>query len=151
MGMDVYGKEARSETGKYFRNNAWWWRPLARYCCEVAPEITSRCKYWQSNDGDGLGKADSLALADILQAKIDSGHTLIHEKKHNGALEMMPDEPCIHCHGTGRRTDMVCANGCNACQGKGSVRPSATYYPFSVENVEGFIAFLRDCGGFEIN
>jgi hypothetical protein len=23
-------------------------------------------------------------------------------------------------------------------------------YHFSVENVQGFVAFLRDCGGFEI-
>lgn len=151
MGMDVYGKAAKSETGKYFRNNAWWWRPLARYCAEIAPEVTSACTYWQSNDGDGLDAEASAKLADALQAEIDAGRTMLHEKRYNGSLELMQDEPCKHCHGTGRRTDMVVANGCNACYGKGSVRPSATFYPFSVENVEGFIAFLRDCGGFEIN
>jgi hypothetical protein len=29
MGMDVYGKEPKSDKGEYFRNNVWWWRPLA--------------------------------------------------------------------------------------------------------------------------
>jgi hypothetical protein len=34
MGMDVYG-----ESGNYFRNNVWWWRPLANYCQAIAPHI----------------------------------------------------------------------------------------------------------------
>jgi hypothetical protein len=35
MGFDVYGKSARSEKGEYFRNNVWWWRPLAEYVLET--------------------------------------------------------------------------------------------------------------------
>ena len=54
MGMDVIGKNPKNETGEYFRNNVWGWGPLATYVCQVAPEITAKCKYWQSNDGDGL-------------------------------------------------------------------------------------------------
>ena len=54
MGMDVYGKQPTADEGKYFRNNAWWWRPLADYCVEVAPAITAACTHWQSNDADGL-------------------------------------------------------------------------------------------------
>lgn len=150
MGMDIYGKSAKSKTGEYFRNNCWWWRPLANYCCEIAPEITARCRYWQSNDADGLNAADSIALADALQAEIDSGRALIYEKRYNGDLEMTPGIECDLCQGTGVRKDMKIENGCNKCSGVGYVRPYKTYYPFSVENVEGFIAFLRDCGGFEI-
>ena len=72
MGMDVYGKNPTSENGKYFRNNVWWWRPLAEYCKQIAPEITSKIKYLQSNDGDGLQtQEDCNILADKLQEAID--------------------------------------------------------------------------------
>jgi hypothetical protein len=39
---------------------------------------------------------------------------------------------------------------CNACNGTGRVPDFDTHYPFSVETVREFVAFLRACGGFEI-
>jgi hypothetical protein len=39
---------------------------------------------------------------------------------------------------------------CNKCQGAGYVRPWASHYPFSTENVAAFVAFLRESGGFAI-
>ena len=160
MGMDIYGKNPSGEQGKYFRNNAWWWRPLATYCCAVAPEITAACQYWQSNDGDGLDAEAAVALADALQQEINSNRTLLYEKQYTGAMESKPDEPCRICAGTGTRLPIPqCGAGdpragglkCNGCNATGYVRPSDTNYPFSVENVIEFIAFLRDSGGFEIN
>ena len=163
MGMDVYGKAPISKTGEYFRNNAWHWRPLAFYACELAPKITSACRHWQSNDGDGLDTAGAIALADRLQAEIDSGRCAIYAANYMARLDGTPDEDCPHCRGTGQRTEKL-INGlvggpwnsgepwsCNACDGKGHRRPYSTYYPFSVENVQAFVNFLRDCGGFEIN
>ena len=159
MGMDVYGKAATTEEGKYFRNNAWWWRPLASYCCEVAPEITAPCKYWQSNDGDGLDALGALALADVLESEIKAGRTLLYEKRYMGELEASPNVPCRICAGTGIRPPVPeCGAGdpnkggfkCNGCHGNGSVRPNSASYPFSVENVQEFITFLRGSGGFEI-
>ena len=38
MGMDVIGLKPTSKEGEYFRNNVWWWGPLADYCMEVAPD-----------------------------------------------------------------------------------------------------------------
>jgi hypothetical protein len=38
MGMDVRGEQPITEEGKYLCNNVWWWRPLAPYVCEIAPE-----------------------------------------------------------------------------------------------------------------
>jgi hypothetical protein len=35
-------------------------------------------------------------------------------------------------------------------RGTGYVRPDCTDYPFSIENVKEFVAFLKECGGFEI-
>ena len=159
MGMDVYGKKPLNETGEYFRNNVWWWQPLATYACEVAPAITAACKYWQSNDNDGLDAAGSIALADALQAEIDAGRTLIYDKKHNSAREAMANVPCDLCEGTGTRMPIPYRGAgdptkdglkCNGCDATGFVRPSATFYPFSTENVQEFVNFLRACGGFEI-
>lgn len=171
MGMDVYGSNPTNETGKYFRNNVWWWRPLATYVCEVAPEITSKCDHWQSNDGDGLNAANSIKLAKLLRDEISSGRTEAYAKIREAELNALPDKECWLCEGTGIRTDGVgAANGqpdkiidkeghprngekgwCNGCDGVGHVRPDSTSYGFSVENVSEFCDFLEFCGGFEIN
>lgn len=154
MGMDVMGKAASSKTGEYFRNNVWWWRRLAIYCCEVAPAITSACKSWHYNDGDGLDAEGAIKLADALDAEIAAGRTVTYERIYNGRLEMTPDEDCTICGGTGRRKEapMVGAGDlpCNGCDSKGHRHPDSTFYPFSVDNVREFAAFLRASGGFRI-
>ena len=68
MGFDIYGADPVTEEGKYFRNNVWWWRPLANYCLEVAPDATAACTHWHSNDGAGLSAEGALALADALRS-----------------------------------------------------------------------------------
>jgi len=149
LGMDLCGKQPNNETGEYFRNNVWWWRPLADYCCEIAPQYNGIS--WHSNDGDGLSAEDSVKLADILQALINDGSTARYEQKRKEMLDAMPDESCDLCDGTGTRNDAIVRGECNTCAGTGAVRPFDTYYPFSVDNVQLFVNFLRDCGGFEIN
>lgn len=159
MGMDVYGKKPTTEEGKYFRNNVWWWRPLARYVCEIAPQTAEKCRYWQSNDGDGLNAEDSADLARILETEVVSGRAASYEKRYASAQEMQADIVCDLCEGTGTRAP-VPQRGAgdpkrggtprNKCHGEGYVRPTSTYYPFSVDNVKEFITFLRGCGGFEI-
>jgi hypothetical protein len=172
MGMDVYGKNPTNEAGKYFRNNVWWWRPLATYILETAPQsITSQCEHWGTNDGDGLDAERSSKLADFLRSQIAFGQTKAYGEIRVAELAAMPDEPCDLCHATGTRSDGVGVSGgmttkviekeghprkgetgwCNKCDGVGHVRPYETHYPFSVENVAAFCTFLEACGGFEIN
>lgn len=154
MGMDVSGKKPTSEAGEYFRNNVWWWRPLWIYCTEVAPDLTSKVKYGQTNDGDGLNASDSQELARRLREEIESGRTLWYEKKYKQENDRTPDEPCSICGGTGKRLAAPevgpGTEHCNGCNGKGKIRPWSTEYPFSVDNVKEFAAFLEGCGGFEI-
>jgi hypothetical protein len=155
MGMDVIGKKPTSEVGNYFGSNCWAWPPLAEYFCEVAPEITSKCTCWQSNDGDGLSEGDSRILADILQNEIDSGRTETYAQRLRSELEMIPDEPCDICNGIGvwdaspddPTKDCIF---CSQCDGSGRLRPCATEDMFSVQEVLRFASFLRACGGFEI-
>ena|SRR5262245_36679885 len=98
MGFDLSGRNPSSEAGKYFCNNNAWWHPLAEYCCEVAPRITRTCKYWHSNDGDGLSAIACVALADRLQADIDSGRAARIEARNKAEIEArkarLPSEPC---------------------------------------------------------
>ena len=157
MGMDVYGKKPTAEVGNYFRNTGWWWHPLWKYVEEVAPRLAAKVEYAGSNDGDGLGARDSAKLAVILTAELDAGRTAQYAADYAARVEALPDEQCSLCGGTGTRSDdLAVANdwtkpgGCNACDGKGSRRPSATWYDFSADNVREFRDFVAACGGFEI-
>lgn len=73
MGMDVFGQDPTDAKGEYFRNNVWWWRPLAAYIEETHPEIAAHCTHWHSNDGDGLNAEQSKSLAEKLRQDIISG------------------------------------------------------------------------------
>jgi hypothetical protein len=159
--MDVYGRKPTGKEGEYFRNNAWWWHPLADYCMEIAPEIAARCKGWHSNDGDGLNGPDSASLADALQEEIRSGRCEANAKTREAefAALALPNVRCTTCQGTGvrtpsaeRGTDDTSASGikCNVCNGSGSVRLWPDAYPFDIENVQAFVNFLRGSGGFVI-
>ena len=174
MGMDIHGKAPSSNQGEYFRNNVWWWRPLADYCCAIAPDVTAACRYWQSNDGDGLNAEASLELARLLRAEKTAGRTAAYATTRDMEHAMLPDKVCSLCTGSGVRNDAVgvdmsqptrrieapefqpghprfgSVGWCNGCNGTGRLRPDETYYPFSVENVEEFVMFLEACGGFEI-
>ena len=165
MGMDVYGKNATVEVGGYFRNNVWWWRPLADFLTATYPDLTAGCTYWQSNDGDGLDAAGALALADALDRDLANGRVTAYADQYAAEIAALPDSECDLCQGTGLRTDEVGrANGldkprdpatgkggCNGCQGTGRRENWGKSYPFEVENVREFAAFLRHSGGFEIH
>ena len=170
MGMDVFGNDPKTDTGEYFRNNVWWWRPLWDYCCEVAPSLCENVS-GHFNDGDGLDEEGSKALAKILFDEIESGRTAAYEKAYNKHIADLPRETCDLCEGTGIRTDKVglemhmpqkelrpeiaiitgrTHGWCNACDGEGKRDSFDTSYPFSVENVLEFAQFVRDSGGFKI-
>jgi hypothetical protein len=175
MGMDVYGKAPTAKVGEYFRRSVWGWRPLADFVLANADEQARGCKYWHSNDGDGLDAAGAVALAERLNALVADGTAADWIKLRDAGLAVAADVGCEFCAGLGIRRDevgqrmgwvtavvgAVDADGrpnpragrvgsCNACGGRGSRRPSSTYYPLRVEDIQEFAAFLAACGGFEI-
>jgi hypothetical protein len=175
MGIDVIGRKPTSKEGEYFRNNVWWWRPLADYCMEIALDIAARCEGWHYNDGDGLNDRDSAALADALQREIDSGGCRRYAEIRKSVLEQLPNEPCDVREATGIRKAPPKyepspgdefpfagpewergagdpANGvkCPSCNSEGYVRPWRSHYDFEVENVQAFVTFLRGSDGFAI-
>jgi hypothetical protein len=152
MGMDVIGKSPASEQGQYFRSSLWWWHPLWLYCEKIAPDLIPADNLGHSNDGWGLDEHAARTLADRLAGAIASGKTQRFEEGYAAYLKALSLEPCKICGGTGYRAESSNTGPllCNGCGGKGKVPDFATQYPFSVENVREFAAFLRECGGFSI-
>jgi len=154
MGMDVYGKKAKSGVGEYFRNNVWWWHSLWEYCEKIAPDIIPKDNCGHSNDGWGLSCNGSLLLSERLTSLLESGKVKKYEEKYTKELSELPDEQCTICGGTGYRLPPPNVGPgnikCNGCEGKGKVKNYRASYPFSEKNVEVFRDFLRDCGGFKI-
>ncbi|MDR3351484.1 MAG: hypothetical protein LBO00_00375 [Zoogloeaceae bacterium] len=154
MGMDVLGISPVSEQGRRFHNTVWWWRPLWQYCEEIAPDLIPADNSGHSNNGWGLDASGALALANRLLEAVASGETQKYEERYRAHLEALPLEPCKICDGTGHRAEPPNTGpgplSCNACGGIGKRKNFATDYPFVVDNVREFTAFLRDCGGFNI-
>ena len=168
--MDVYGTAPVSDTGRYFRNNVWWWRPLWDYCVYIAPHLTKDVN-GDTNDGDGLDKEGAEALSRILLASLSDGRCIVYEAQYNLEVSQLPNEDCNICDKTGIRTDKIGkeqgqdskvlpddkaivlgreTGWCNGCDGFGWKPNWATHYPFSQENVREFAEFLAESGGFSI-
>lgn len=150
MGFDVYGKSPISEKGEYFRNNVWFWGPLATFVLEYCDVPEDEAEYWGSNDGQIVSAATAYKIAERLDSLLRSGMVKKYEQEREKWLESLPNKKCDLCHGTGYRNDEYMKGTCNGCLGKGTVRPWETNYPFYEENVEEFMEFCRESGGFEI-
>jgi|694.fasta_scaffold143088_3 hypothetical protein len=171
MGMDVYGNNPRSERGEYFRNNVWWWRPLAEYCENVHPDLVGDAEMWHYNDGYGLDDAGATALGQALVSDLADGTAEDWEKEYRQFLADLPRQDCELCGTTGIRTDEVGVKmgqheraldaevailvgrdfgWCNGCNGVGTRENWAAGYPFSLDNLREFANFLVECGGFRI-
>lgn len=150
MGMDVFGKNKDSEVGSYFRRNVWGWRPLAEMVTEMFPDLTAGCKYWQSNDGDGLDAAGSVALAKAINEAIADGRIAKYVRERDARLKALSKVECKICGGTGRRLWPDGVKECNACHGDKVVEPYDKWYSLDENDAKEFAAFLAECGGFEI-
>ena len=88
MGMDVCGMKPTSKVGRYFGRPAWTWHPLADCVLALAPLEASGCRDWHCNDGDGLEAAQSVKLADKLDALIESGAVAGYIEKFGEQVEV---------------------------------------------------------------
>ena len=95
MGMDVYGKNPKSEVGQYFRRNVWGWHPLWDYVENVHPEIAELVEHAHSNSGSGLGSRDSKKLAKLLMDDYNSGRVAHYVVERNKQLSVNPPKPVL--------------------------------------------------------
>ncbi len=103
MGMDVYGKSPKNETGEYFRRNVWGWRPLWDYCVDNFNDLVGEVS-GHYNDGDGLNNAGSLELARRIREQLKTGEAKDYIEKRNSRLASLERPNCELCQGTGIRT-----------------------------------------------
>jgi len=152
MGFDLYGEHPTTESGGYFRNNVWWWRPLWVYVVAVCMDVLTERDAIEGhlNNGHWIHARQAQAIAQRLATLLAAGDVKRYEQDYRARLDKLPLEPCEHCQGTGTRNDQHVKGQCNACNGRGKGETWATHYPFSVDNVREFADFCAHSGGFRI-
>lgn len=155
----------QEQAGTYFRNNVWWWRPLADYIIEFTNCVDEKdFASWHENGGHQVSEADANAIANQLEHLISTGHAKEYadkyekdrrvELEHNNKIKVLEEQlqekvkkatgnknvaPCDYPEQYREEWDRL----------QRAIRWSANY-PFTVDNVKEFIQFARNSGGFEI-
>lgn len=153
MGMDVYGinpklksepptidwesKPSQEETdayfearekwelenpGSYFRNNIWWWHPLWDFVCISCGDFMTEedAEHGHHNGGHEIDEEKAEQIVERLTFLLKIGGVKKYEEERQAHLEALPEDDFNR------------------------------NYPFSVENVEEFVEFVKDSGGFQI-
>lgn len=155
MGMDVYGRDPDNESGKYFRANVWYWRPLWGMIEDLYPTFAVKVPNAHYNDGDGLDAEDSYLLSQIMKIDIESGRLSEYVNSYEADRQNIPQVDCEYCSKTGYRIwpqsdGSVFQKECNVCSGTLKVDHFAKSYPMHIDVVKEFQLFMEHCGGFSI-
>ena len=152
-----YEEWQKENSGVYFRNNVWWWRPLWHFVTAACDNILTEKDVEQGswNDGHKISKTKAGRIAIKLYAMISNGQVKEYEEGYKKELASLEQVDCDLCDTTGKRkkppergagTHMEC----NSCNGTGKVDDWAKSYPFSEDNVRKFANFCANSGGFRI-
>jgi hypothetical protein len=154
-----------NQSGTYFRNNVWWWRPLAEYVLnytKVIPEHEQES--WQYNDCTEVSKQNAEMIGQQLDHLIKIGHAKQFEKsyektrkkieKHNEKVEKELETFSQSVKKKMRNDNLAPKDFPEEDHKKWEEiykkRNSSGSYPFSEENVKEFSEFCKNCGGFTI-
>jgi hypothetical protein len=151
----------QSQSGTYFRNNCWWWRPLAEYVIRFTKVVSDKdAVSWGFNDCHEVSKEDAEMISQQLDHLISTNHTKDYEvrynklvalgEEHNAKIQKQIDK----LNNLPRNKDLAPAN----YNKKDKVEWDRLYnkqksiasYPFSVKNVKAFSDFCKNSGGFTI-
>ena len=158
-------KFLKENVGHYFRNNVWWWRPLANYVIKFTGCIDeSDHEYWSENGGHEVDDQTAKQIHNQLKVLIESGHTKKFEddyekerlraEKHNDKVEKELKKFCKSVEKKLGKTNLAPMNFPKADKDKWdeiyNKKLWSASYPFSVENVKEFAEFCRFSGGFKI-
>jgi len=151
--------------GVYFRNNCWWWRPLANFIIEKCDWLTQEQQArLHDNSGFEFSHHEAGTIADTLQKMVDDGTAAEREEMNKREMKIAEEWN----------------KGINAQQGeleKEAIKETGdaklvpydypehfkkkwddlqkqtdrkASYPFKEANIKEFICFLRECGGFKV-
>ena len=153
---EQYHEWQDENSGVYFRNNVWWWRPLWHFVTLACDNILTEKDMEQGscNDGHKISKTKAGRIAKRLYSLIKDGRVKEYEEGYKKELASLDQVDCDICDATGRRAkppetgagDMEC----NGCKGTGKTDDWAKSYPFSEDNVRQFANFCANSGGFTI-
>ena len=152
MGFDISGHNPQSETGAYFRNNVWWWRPLWEFVGKTCDDVITEDDFNSGtfNDGHLIDRDKCKVIVERLTELLDSGDVKKYQDERQKILDELPKEKCDYCDGSGVRDDENVKGECNGCSGTGKKEAWAKSYPFDVDSIKEFRDFVKDSGGFEI-
>ena len=151
--------------GDYFRNNVWWWRPLASYvikftgCIDESDQVA-----WSENGGHEVDDQTAKQIHNQLMVLIESGHTKKFEddyekerlkaEKHNDKVDKKLEKFRKSVEKKLGKPNLAPADFPKADHDEWeriyNKREWNASYPFSVENVKEFAEFCRFSGGFKI-
>ena len=166
MGFDLYSLgNHKTEKGEYFRNNVWYWRPLADFVCEKTGVVSDEDKsHWHHNDGHTVSEQEAKQIAKQLKELVKNGE-VSKAIKENEEMQEQANQNNIfvqRCHDMLRKKVEAETGETNLAprdypkedhdtwdwiQSKYSYGSS---YPFTMENVEEFIKFCEESNGFRI-
>ena len=151
--------------GIYFRNNVWWWRPLANFIIEKCDWLTEEQKErLHDNSGFEFSEHEAVTIADTLQKKVDDGTAAEREEVNRREMKVAEEwNKGIHAQQEELEKEVKKETGdaklvpydypehfkkkWDDLQKQIDRNDS---YPFREANVKEFICFLRECGGFQI-
>ena len=167
--VDKYFKQVQEfedeNPGVYFRNNCWWWRPLANFIIEKCDWLTQEQKErLHDNSGFEFSQDEALTIADTLQKQVDDGTANAREEVNRREMKVAEEWN----KGLQKQQDALGEEAKKETGNKNIVPrdyPAHIYkrwddlqkqqdwkssYPFKEANVKEFICFLRECGGFQV-
>lgn len=165
MGFDLIGRNPQNENGEYFRNNVWYWRPLAQYVLEETKVVDKKDQdHWHYNDCYEVPKDQAIQIANQLDFLIKKGHTKkfasaweLRRKQLEKSNKVIEKELDNHVKEVRRRlnnSNLAPADFPKPDKEKWDMiykkKNSDEYYPFTIENVKEFSEFCRNSGGFTI-
>ena len=128
--FEALGKFESDNPGYYFRNNVWWWRPLWDYVTTVCDSVMTdyQKERGEYNEGYEYDAELTAKMVELLDADIANNGHHQYEKQH------LADQAEAKKQEESGEIDKawVCS------------------YPFDPANVEEFVNFLRNSGGFTV-
>jgi len=163
--FEQQAKYENANVGIYFRNNVWWWRPLADLVVKLCKLLDEKQKeHLHDNSGYEYDEATAKYIADTLEAFVKSPVAKRTEKEHKKAMKKAEvHNKKVQVKLEALRKDAIAQTGNKNIAPRDypkelndkwehiySLTDHIESYPFSLKNVKEFIAFLRECGGFRV-
>ena len=151
--------------GVYFRNNCWWWRPLANFIIEKCDWLTQEQQArLHDNSGFEFSQHEAGTIADTLQKMVDAGTAKAREELNRREMAVAEEwNKGIHAQQEELEKEVIKETGDAKIVPYDYPEPfkkkwddlqkemdNRASYPFKEANVKEFICFLRECGGFQV-